>query len=55
MSQDIPEMGRLAAQIVIDRLANAGEEPSTHVLPTTLRLRGSEKLWGLGLEGTLPG
>lgn len=43
VSQDIPEMGRLAAQIVIDRLAGAGEEPSRHVLPTTLRLRGSEK------------
>lgn len=42
VSQDIPEMGRLAAQIVLDRLGGANPKPSTHVLPTSLFLRGSE-------------
>lgn len=43
VSQDIPEMGRLAAQIVLDRLAGGAPTHSTHVLATTLRLRGSER------------
>lgn len=43
VSQDIPEMGRLAAQIVLDRLAGAAPTHSTHVLATTLQLRGSER------------
>ncbi|MGV8896870.1 MAG: LacI family DNA-binding transcriptional regulator [Rhodoglobus sp.] len=42
VSQDIPEMGRLAAQIVLDRLAGIVAEPTRHILPTTLKLRGSE-------------
>jgi LacI family transcriptional regulator len=43
VSQDIPEMGRLAAQLVIDRLAGELIEPTLHVLPTRLELRGSER------------
>lgn len=42
VSQDVREMGRLAAQIVLDRLAGGVVEPAIHVLPTTLHLRGSE-------------
>lgn len=43
VSQDVHEMGRLAAQIVLDRLAGEAREPTIHVLPTTLELRGSER------------
>lgn len=43
VSQDIPEMGRLAAEIVLNRLAGSGAEPRTHVLRTRLELRGSER------------
>lgn len=42
VSQDVQEMGRLAAQLVLDRLAGEVFEPSLHILPTTLQLRGSE-------------
>lgn len=43
VSQDISEMGRLAAKIVLDRLAGLSTEATTHILPTTLELRGSER------------
>ncbi|HEY8588494.1 MAG TPA: LacI family DNA-binding transcriptional regulator [Naasia sp.] len=43
VSQDIPEMGRLAAQIVLDRLAGLTYPYETRVLATSLRLRGSER------------
>lgn len=43
VSQDIPEMGRLAAQIVLDRLAGASADPTVQILPTRLELRGSER------------
>jgi len=43
VSQDIAEMGRLAAQIVLDRLSGEGAEATTHILQTHLDLRGSER------------
>lgn len=43
VSQDIAEMGRFAAQIVLGRLAGASPEPTVHMLPTRLELRGSER------------
>ncbi|MGA1836448.1 LacI family DNA-binding transcriptional regulator [Herbiconiux sp. 11R-BC] len=43
VSQDIQEMGRLAAEIVFRRLAGDPVAATTHVLPTRLVLRGSER------------
>lgn len=43
VSHDVSEMGRLSAQIVLDRLAGAEGEYTTRVLPTRLILRGSER------------
>lgn len=43
VSQDISEMGRRAAEIVIGRLTGEAETPGVEVLPTTLILRGSER------------
>lgn len=43
VSQDIPEMGRLAAKIALDRLGGSDAPRETHVLATTLKLRGSER------------
>lgn len=43
VSQDIPEMGRLAAQVALDRLAGDTSAPTSRVLPTRLELRGSER------------
>jgi LacI family transcriptional regulator len=42
VGHDIVAMGHLAADIVLARLAGASEPPTTHVLTTTLILRGSE-------------
>ena len=42
VSQDIPAMGRLAAQIVLDRLAGSRSDRTVTILPTRLELRGSE-------------
>lgn len=42
VSQDTLEMGRRAAEIVFARLGGDNTKPATHVLPTTLVLRGSE-------------
>ena len=42
VSQDVERMGTLAASLLIDRIQGRGTEPGDHVLPTTLRLRGSE-------------
>jgi LacI family transcriptional regulator len=42
VSQDIAEMGRVAAEALIDRLQGAEREPIMRVLPTRLVLRGSE-------------
>lgn len=44
VSQDIVEMGYRAAEILIDRLAGDSSPNQTHVLPTTLIMRGSERL-----------
>lgn len=44
VSQDVREMGRLAAEIVLARLSGRQRAATTHVLPTTLILRGSERL-----------
>lgn len=43
VSQDISEMGRLAAQIALDRVIGASGDPATYILPTQLELRGSER------------
>lgn len=43
VSQDIPEMGRLAAELALGRLAGDASPHRTHVLATTLQLRGSER------------
>jgi LacI family transcriptional regulator len=42
VSQDISQMGRLAAEIVLNRLSGSSTEATTHIVPTTLELRGSE-------------
>lgn len=42
VSQDIEQMGTLAASLLIDRLHGFGDLPRVHVLETTLILRGSE-------------
>lgn len=42
VSQDIAETGRLAAEILLDRLAGGVSDYSTRVMPTALQLRGSE-------------
>ena len=44
VSQDVEQMGTLAARLLIDRLQGRATEPRDHVLPTTLHLRGSERL-----------
>ena len=43
VSQDISEMGRRAAELVFARLEGDDSDPQTHVQPTTLVLRGSER------------
>jgi LacI family transcriptional regulator len=43
VSQDVEQMGTLAARLLIDRLQGRGTEPRDHVLATTLHLRGSER------------
>jgi len=43
VSQDVDQMGRLAARLLIDRINGDLVEPQAHVLPTTLLLRGSEQ------------
>lgn len=48
VSQPIVEMGRRAAQILIDRLSGGTAPRTTHVLPTTLVLRGSEQQQSTG-------
>ncbi|MDM4762202.1 LacI family DNA-binding transcriptional regulator [Galbitalea sp. SE-J8] len=40
--QDVNEMGRLAAELVIRRATGRGAPATTHTLPTSLVLRGSE-------------
>jgi len=42
VSQDVEQMGTLAASLLIERLNGDQAEPRAHVLPTTLLLRGSE-------------
>ena len=42
VSQDIVEMGRRAAELLIGRLSGETSPTDTHTLPTTLVLRGSE-------------
>ncbi|MBX3099365.1 MAG: LacI family DNA-binding transcriptional regulator [Salinibacterium sp.] len=44
VSPDIPEMGRLSAELVLDRVAGSTRPPVTHMLPTKLTLRGSERV-----------
>lgn len=44
VSQDVEQMGRMAARLLIDRLLGISTGTHAHVLPTTLRLRGSERL-----------
>jgi LacI family transcriptional regulator len=41
--QPIVEMGHRAAQILMDRLSGGNSQATTHVLPTTLVIRGSEQ------------
>jgi LacI family transcriptional regulator len=43
VSQDVEQMGTLAASLLIDRLNGDQVEPRSYVLPTTLLLRGSEQ------------
>ncbi len=43
VSQDVEQMGTLAASLLIERLNGVGAEHHDHVLPTTLILRGSER------------
>lgn len=43
VSQDVDQMGRLAATLLLDRLNGSTEEHRDYVLPTTLHLRGSER------------
>jgi LacI family transcriptional regulator len=43
VSQDVEQMGTLAASLLIDRLSGTGAPTGEHVLPTTLLLRGSEQ------------
>jgi LacI family transcriptional regulator len=43
VSQDIEQMGTLAASLLIDRLNGIDTGQMDHVLPTTLILRGSEQ------------
>jgi LacI family transcriptional regulator len=43
VSQDIAAMGRTAAEIVISRIRGADMPHATHVVPTRLVLRGSER------------
>jgi LacI family transcriptional regulator len=43
VSQDIPEMGRRAAELLIDRLNGGKADPSIQTLPARLVLRGSER------------
>lgn len=43
VSQDVPEMGRLAALLALDRLSGGSGDPTVHILPTRLELRGSER------------
>lgn len=43
VSQDIPLMGRTAAEVALARLAGDDSPRQTHVLPTRLMLRGSER------------
>jgi LacI family transcriptional regulator len=42
VSQDVPAMGLAAAELILARLTGTHVEPRTHILPTTLVLRGSE-------------
>jgi LacI family transcriptional regulator len=44
VSQDIAEMGRKAAELLISRLTGSESAGKTHTLPTALILRGSEHL-----------
>ena len=44
VSHDIAEMGRRAAEVALDRLADSEREHVTIVLPTVLVLRGSERI-----------
>ena len=43
VSQDVEQMGTLAASLLIDRLSGTGSAQRDYVLPTTLHLRGSEQ------------
>ncbi len=43
VSQDVEQMGTLAASLLIDRLNGTGSAQRDYVLPTTLHLRGSEQ------------
>ncbi len=44
VTHDVSEMGALAARVVLRSLSGSPAEPETHVLPTRLIFRGSEKL-----------
>lgn len=53
VSQDVAQMGRRAAEILIGRLAGDQSARTTEVLPTTLILRGSENPPDPGASPTL--
>ena len=44
VSQDIPAIGRVAAQMLLARLSKPDLDPKVKVIPTRLVLRGSERL-----------
>jgi LacI family transcriptional regulator len=44
VGQDVGEMGRKAAELLIDRLEGRGRAPQAHTMPAALVLRGSEHL-----------
>jgi LacI family transcriptional regulator len=44
VAQDPAAMGRLAARLLLDRIAGRAAPPTTHVVPTTLVRRGSGEI-----------